>query len=137
LVDAFLAVRRLVDVHNPMLEQAALTDFIVEGHFARHLRRMRTLYAGRRDALLEATSALPLEIDSAQAGIHCVGWLPGGIDEQALLRKAAAHDLDLLPVSRFCIEPLARQGLLLGYGGFEAAEIKKGVRRLASALRSI
>ena len=137
LIDAFLAVRRLIDIHPPLLEQAVLTDFMVEGHFTRHLRRMRTLYAERRAALLEATRELPLEIDSPEAGIHCIGWLPDGMDDLAVVRQAAAHGLDLWPVSHFSLEPLARQGLLLGYGGYSVQEIKAGVRRLAAALHSV
>jgi len=137
LVDAFLTVRRLIDIHTPMLEQAVLTDFIVEGHFTRHLRRMRTLYAERRATLLEAVSELPLEIHSPEAGIHCIGWLPDGMDDLAVVRQAAAHGLDLWPVSNFSIEPLARQGLLLGYGGYNVQEIKDGVRRLAAAMHSV
>jgi GntR family transcriptional regulator/MocR family aminotransferase len=120
-----------------MLEQAVLTDFIAEGHFTRHLRRMRTLYSERRAALLEAASELPLEIDSPEAGIHCIGWLPDGMDDLAVGHQAAAYGLDLWPVSAFCLEPLARKGLLLGYGGFSVQEIKDGVRRLAAALRAV
>ncbi|HSB03201.1 MAG TPA: PLP-dependent aminotransferase family protein, partial [Anaerolineales bacterium] len=78
LVDPFLKVRRLIDIHSPMLEQAVLADFMTEGHFARHLRHMRTLYAERRATLLKAAQDLPLELDSATAGIHCIGWLPEG-----------------------------------------------------------
>jgi len=136
LVDAFLTVRSLIDVHTPMLEQAVLTDFIVEGHFARHLRRMRTLYAERRAALIEAVSELPLEIYSPKAGIHCIGWLPDGMDDLSLVRKAAAQGLDLWPISNFCIEPLARKGLLLGYGGYSVSEIKDAARRLTTAMHS-
>ncbi|MCK6630538.1 MAG: PLP-dependent aminotransferase family protein [Anaerolineae bacterium] len=136
LVEAFLTVRRLIDIHPPLLEQAVLTDFITEGHFTRHLRRMRTLYAERRAALFEAAKNLPLEIDSPEAGIHCVGWLPDGMDEVALVRQAAAHDLDLTPVSLFSLDPLPRRGLLLGYGGYSVPEIKAGVHRLAAALHS-
>jgi GntR family transcriptional regulator / MocR family aminotransferase len=137
LVDAFLSVRSLIDVHTPMLEQAVLTDFILEGHFTRHLRRMRTLYTERRAALIEAASGLPLDIYSPEAGIHCIGWLPDGMDDLALVRKAADYDLDLTPVSSFSIEPLARKGLLLGYGGYSIQKIKDGIRRLAKAMRSI
>ncbi|MGH7495260.1 MAG: hypothetical protein ACREOO_23055 [bacterium] len=72
LVEAFLQVRRLIDVHTPMLEQLALTDFIVEGHFARHLRRMRTLYTERRAALLSTASGLALKIHAPDAGLHCI-----------------------------------------------------------------
>ncbi len=137
LVDAFLAVRRLIDVHPPMLEQSVLAEFITEGHFTRHLRRMRALYAERRAALLEAVRELPLEIHSPEAGIHCIGWLPNGLDDRSVVRQAAAHGLDLWTISDFSLEPLTRQGLLLGYGGFSVPEIKKGVRRLATALRSV
>ena len=137
LVEKFLELRRYMDTHLPILEQAVLTDFIAEGHFTRHLRRMRTLYAERRATLLEAARNLPLDIYAPEAGIHCVGWLPAGTDEQAVVRQGAAHDLELTPISTFCMEPLARQGLLLGYGGFSAPEIKAGVRRLAATLRSV
>ncbi len=137
LVDAFLTVRRLIDIHAPLLEQTVLTDFIVEGHFTRHLRRMRTLYAERRAALLEAVRELPLEIYSPEAGIHCVGWLPDGMDDLSLVKKAAEHDLDLSPISNFRIEPLRRKGLLLGYGGFSIQQIKDAVRRLATAMQSV
>ena len=137
LVDSFLTVKSLIDVHNPMLEQSVLTDFIVEGHFARHLRRMRMLYAERRKALIRAASGLPLEVYSPEAGIHCIGWLPKGMDDLALIRRAANYDLDLWPVSYFCIEPLARKGLLLGYGGYSIAKIKDGIRKLAIAMSAM
>jgi GntR family transcriptional regulator/MocR family aminotransferase len=137
LVEPFLTVRRLVDTQPPMLEQLALTDFIVEGHFRRHLRRMRRLYAERRAALLEAVRRLPLDVESPEAGLHCVGWLPDGMDEHSLVRQAAAHGLNLWPVSSFSVEPLARKGLVLGYGEYRVPEIKDGVRRLAAAMRSV
>jgi GntR family transcriptional regulator/MocR family aminotransferase len=137
LVDPFLKVRRLIDIHSPMLEQAVLADFMIEGHFTRHLRHMRTLYAERRMALLKAARELPLEIDSPEAGIHCIGWLPDGIDDQELASKAPEYDLNLTPVSNFSLEPLPRQGLLLGYGGFSVKEIKKGFQRLGALFRSL
>ncbi len=137
LVDPFLKVRRLVDIHSPILEQAVLADFMFEGHFTRHLRRMRALYAERRSALLVAASELPLKIDSPEAGIHCVGWLPDEIDDLMLASKAADYDLNLTPISSFSLEPLPHKGLLLGYGGFSVQEIEDGVQRLGDLLRSI
>jgi GntR family transcriptional regulator/MocR family aminotransferase len=137
LIDSFLKVRRLMDIHSPMLEQTVLAEFMMEGHFTRHLRRMRALYAERRSALLEAASELPLRIDSPQAGIHCVGWLPNEMDDRALASKAADYDLNLTPISSFSIEPLPHQGLVLGYGGFGAQEIKEGIQRLGNLLRYI
>ena len=136
LVDPFLKVRRLIDIHSPILEQAVLADFMIEGHFTRHLRRMRALYTERRGALLGAASELSLKIDSPEAGIHCVGWLPEGMDNRALASRAADYDLNLTPISSFSIEPLPRKGLLLGYGGFGVQEIKEAVQRLGGLLRS-
>lgn len=136
LVEPFLKVRRQIDIHSPMLEQAVLADFMIEGHYRRHLRRMRTLYAERRNALLEAAGALPLEIESPEAGIHCVGWLPDGMDDLSLASKGLEYDLDLTPVSSFSKEPMARKGLLLGYGGFEVQAIEDGIRRLGALIRS-
>lgn len=136
LFDAFRTVRGLIDTHPPLLEQAVLTDFIVEGHLSRHLRRMHSLYAERRTALLEAIREIPLEIQSAEAGIHCVGWLPDGMDDLSLVREAAAYGIDLVPVSSFRIEPMARKGVLLGYSEYSVDQIREGIHRLAAAMHS-
>jgi GntR family transcriptional regulator/MocR family aminotransferase len=137
LVEPFLKVRRLLDFHLPILEQAALADFIAEGHFTRHLRRVRTLVARRRIALLQAIRALPLEITEFPVGTHFVGWLPAGIDVQQLLHLAAANDLNLWPVSKYSIEPLARDGLILGYGDHDEAEIQNAVHQLATVMQAV
>jgi len=137
LVEPFLQVRRLIDIHTPMLDQAVLADFMLDGHFARHLRRMRALYSERRTALLEAARDLPLEINSPQAGIHCVGWLPDGMSDRVVAGRGAEYSLDLTPVSSFSAAPGARQGLLLGYGGYQVADIKAAARRLGTLLRAV
>lgn len=137
LVYAFRTVRNLIDTHPPILEQAVLNDFIVDGHFARHLRRMRSLYAERRKALLEATRELPLEIISPEAGLHCVGWLPAGMSDLVLIQEAASHGVDLVPVANFSTEPLERKGILLGYSEYTIEQIHDGVRRLAAVMPSV
>lgn len=134
LVKPFLAARQLIDFHMPLLEQAVLADFIAEGHLARHLRRLRTLFAARRAALLAALRPLPLAIHAAPVGSHCVGWLPTGVDGPQLAQQAAANDLNLWLVSTYCMEPLARDGLLLGYGDHDEAEIQGAVGKLAQLL---
>lgn len=137
LVNAFEAVRSFINAHPPILEQMVLTDFIIEGHFIRHLRRMRNLYAERRAALLETARAIPLDIHPPEAGLHCVGWLPEGIDELALVRAAAAQGIDLVPVSNFSIKPLSRKGIILGYAEYTPEQIKDGMKHLAAVLRSL
>jgi GntR family transcriptional regulator / MocR family aminotransferase len=137
LVEPFLTVRRLIDIHPPMMEQAVLTDFITEGHFTRHLRRMRVLYAERRAALLDGLRTLPLDIYSAEAGIHCLGWLPDGMDDLALVRKAAMQGLDLSALSKYSIEPMPRKGLLMSYGGYNVPEIQAWVRQLGQIMATM
>ncbi len=135
LVDAFLAARRFTDIHPPHLEQAVLAAFISEGHFGRHLRRMRNLYAERRATLLRALAKLPLEVYAAETGMHCIGWLPTGMDDQAVARQAAMHDVEVTPLSKFSRLPTPRPGLLLGYAGVDEAQIWAGAHRLAIAIR--
>jgi GntR family transcriptional regulator / MocR family aminotransferase len=140
LVEAFIAARRFVDRHVSALEQAALADFMLEGHFTRHLRRMRTLYAERQAALVaEIQHHLGdmLEIQSSEVGMHLVAWLPPGMDDQAAVRQAAAHGVDTVAISSFGMEPIQRGGLILGYAAVSELEIPDGVRRLAAALHSL
>jgi GntR family transcriptional regulator/MocR family aminotransferase len=140
LVEAFVAARRFVDGHVSALEQAVVTDFMLEGHFTRHLRHMRTLYAERRAAFMaEIQHHLGdmLEIQSSEVGMHLVVWLPPGIDDQAAARQAAAHGVDTVAISGCGIEPMQRGGLILGYAAVAEQEMREGVHRLAVALHSL
>jgi GntR family transcriptional regulator/MocR family aminotransferase len=140
LVEAFVAARALSDRHSPSLDQATLADFIADGHFARHIRRMRALYE-ERQAILVAAAVRELEglldVRAAEAGMHLVGWLPEGIDDVCASRQAAAHGVEAPPLSLYSLAPLRRGGLLLGYTAVGEKEILEGVRRLAKALRTL
>lgn len=137
LVRAAERVLAFINIHPPILEQMVLTDFITEGHLSRHLRRMRKLYAERRAALLEAAQELPLEIPPPESGIHCVGWLPEGMDDLSLTREATTHGINLIPVSSFSIEPMTHKGIMLGYGEYSVDQIKDGMERLGAAMRAL
>jgi GntR family transcriptional regulator / MocR family aminotransferase len=139
LFRGFIATRRLVDVHLPLLEQMALADFIAEGHFARHLRKMRLMYLERRNALVEAlTRELGdlLDVTVPEAGMHLVAWLPSDMSAQAATHLTAAHGLHLLPISQFSLRSLPRDGLLLGFASASPEELRAGVKTLALALRA-
>ncbi|MEP7189771.1 MAG: PLP-dependent aminotransferase family protein [Roseiflexaceae bacterium] len=139
LVHAFTAAKALLDRHAPSVEQAVLASFITEGHFARHIRRTRILYAERQVILLEAAARELgglLEIGPAQAGMHLIGYLPKGVDDQAASRAAAALGVDTPALSSYALMPQPRGGLLLGYTAFTQSEIIQGVCRLARALHS-
>lgn len=137
LAGAFAAARAVVDRHAPTVEQAALADFIAEGHFARHIRRMRALYAERQAALVAAARehlAGALALAPAEAGMHLVGWLPAGADDLAASARAAAAGVEAPALARYVLETPRPGGLLLGYTALDAMQIGAGVRRLAAAL---
>ncbi len=140
LVDAFTAGKALLDRHSPMFEQIILADFFAGGHFARHVRRMRNLYAERREIFI---SAVKNELDGllsiapSSAGLHLTGWLADGVDDLAAARAAAQNDVDCEPLSALCIQKINRSGLVLGYASFNEKEIKIGVGKLATALQKI
>jgi GntR family transcriptional regulator/MocR family aminotransferase len=143
LVDAFIAARALADRHSPSVTQAALADFIDGGHFARHVRRTRALYAERQAALVRAaqrTLGGLLEVAPAEAGMHLMGWLPAGVDDRAAARAALARAVDVPPLSAYRARPTrpsARGGLMLGYAAYAPREIDEACGRLALALRSV
>ena len=140
LVGTFSAARSVMDVCSPLLEQAVLAEFITAGYFERHLRRMRALYAERQQVLVaECRRHLAglLELAPSGAGLQCVGWLERGVDDRVATRAAAAHDVQVTPVSRYTLGRFSRPGLLLSFGGFEPHEIRAGVERLAKALQPV
>jgi GntR family transcriptional regulator/MocR family aminotransferase len=137
LVDYVAATQSITSRHAPLLEQAVLCDFIAEGHFGRHVRRMREVYAERLGVLLEcARERLTglLEIIGVEAGLQTAGWLCGGIAGDAAARAAAARDVEVTPLSRYSRGRVVREGLQLGFAAVDADEIRRGVRDLAIAL---
>ncbi len=133
LVDAFSAAREATDQFSSTLYQAVMTDFIGDGHFARHIRRMRMLYLERRTALVEAIQNQmgdKLEVIGAEAGMHLVALLPPGVSDVALSKKAAEMGISVMPLSSCYLKPPARGGLILGYGGTDAQQIHEGMRKL-------
>jgi GntR family transcriptional regulator/MocR family aminotransferase len=139
LVDVFTAARALTDVHSSLIDQAVLAEFISEGHFARHVRRMRTLYESRQRALLEECRKQLgglLEVERADAGMHLVGWLPDGVSDVEMSKKGAERGLKLSPVSGYYQTKPARGGFVLGYTAFDERQIRDGVRVIKELLRS-
>ncbi len=137
LITAFLAARYFSNRQPARLEQAALAYFITGGHFARHIRRMRTVYASRQNALVEAVEREldgKMIISPAKAGMHLLGWLPSGTDDKKVSAKAQAMGLEAPALSSFAIKSSHAPALVLGYTSVNEAALKKGVGKLAQAL---
>ncbi len=133
LVSRFLAVRQANDLSSAQLYQAALADFIRQGHFARHIRKTRQLYAERRNALAQALRAefgSQIEILGAEAGMHLVVTLPPGLSDAKISARAADRGLWLWPLSSAYVGKTVRQGFILGFGGTKAEEMPAQVRRM-------
>jgi GntR family transcriptional regulator/MocR family aminotransferase len=140
LVGAFQRARALMDRQSPIWEQATLASFMTSGHLDRHLRRMRGIYLGRRDALAHYCgrhlSGL-LELKSDPAGLHAVGMLPGGCDARRAEHAAAAHGIDVLALSRLAREVELPAALLLGFGVVPESAMEGSVVQLARALATV
>jgi GntR family transcriptional regulator/MocR family aminotransferase len=140
LVEVFAAARALNDLHSPVIEQAVLAEFISERHFARHIRRMRGMYEERQQTLVEeARKNLKgmLEVAPAKAGMHLIGWLPEGVSDREVSRRAAEAGLNLAPVSAYCFNQKLTGGLLLGYTAYDEKHIRQGMKKLARVLTEI
>jgi len=140
LVDAALTVRAQGAQHAPTLDQGILTDFLVGGYYARHVRAMRVVCRERRDALIEAAereAAGLLRIERPETGLHVVAWLPPGVDDQAASAAALSNGVEAAALSSYRSAGAGgRGGLVLGYGGLRPKEIATGMRALVHALRT-
>ena len=164
LVERVAAAISITSRHAPLLEQAVLCDFIADGHFGRHLRRMREVYAERLAVLLEGArrhlSGL-LDIAGVEAGLQTAGWLAPGLGEAASAAAAAARGVEVVPLGHYrrlgrrlgrrdaaggrgpgsaakaAAGGADRQGLQLGFAAVDPREIRRGVRELGIALASL
>jgi GntR family transcriptional regulator/MocR family aminotransferase len=137
LVDAFLAVRAMVDAHPSSIAQAALADFITEGFLGAHIRRMRQLYGERQATLIDAFRARfgdRLALAPADAGMHLVARLAPGSDDRAIAARAAEAGVEAPALSTYYQGFATEPGLLLGYAGVDGRTIGRAADRLVRAL---
>ncbi len=135
------AARATVEDQLPSLVQLALADFIAEGHYARHVRRMRVLYRARRDALLAAAAAAGagrLRMRPVGAGLHAVADLPPGLDPVAVSAAAAARGVEAAPLSHYYADPGASpRALVLGFGAVRPERAGAAMAQLAAAIDEV
>lgn len=137
LVERFAAVRYAMDIFPPYLFQEVIADFIYEGHFSRHIRRMRLLYEERRRKLVELLTSScgnMLEIKGSAAGMHLTTVFRSHRDDVGIAQRAAALNLWLWPLSTSYMTKNSRSGLVLGYGNVAVQAIPRAVSKLRSVL---
>ena len=119
------------------LEQAALAAFLADGHFARHLRRMRQAYKQRRQALADELSDAfgdDVQFTLPPGGLHIVARFPGRGGDKALSARCARHGLAASPLSAQSMKYGAGEGLLLGFTNIAEKEVGAMAARLKRAL---
>jgi GntR family transcriptional regulator/MocR family aminotransferase len=118
--------------------QATLTDFIVQGHFDQHMRRMRQLYSDRRQMLVEVGRAELgnlMTFSDSPAGRQVIGWLAPNLDEAEAQRRATARQIDAMALASLTIARSMPPGLIFGIGAADTRAIRTAIKRLGRVLR--
>ncbi len=137
LVAPFRTARLLLDGHTATIGQLALAEFMADGHFHAHLRRMRGLYGRRRNILLHHVRdrLRPfLSRPPGGAGMHLLIHLPDSMDDASISAKASSMRVTCQPLSAFCAGEAKSSGLVLGFGAVEEANLGEMIEKLFGIL---
>lgn len=137
LRERFAKTAMLIGARPPAMDQATLERFLRDGHFDEHVRRMNALYYRRLQTLAESVdSELDefIDLEPAGAGLHAVGWLKRGVEEQVVAECAARAGVELPVLSCFGRTALLRPGVVFGFAAFSEKQIRRAVRKLRRAL---
>lgn len=128
----------LCDQQSPLLEQYALTDFIVEGHLERHIRRMRHLYNQRRQVLvkiLNNTFGDQVMILGENAGIHLMAKIKNSLPDEILIQRAASVGVGLISAQNYYLKEPKTGEFIFGYTQLDEMQIEKGIQRLSDIFK--
>ncbi|BAL22371.1 PLP-dependent aminotransferase family protein [Azoarcus sp. KH32C] len=138
LVDSFIAGNCEMYREGRLTDQAALAEFIAEGHFSAHIKRMRSIYRERRDTLqesLEGRLGGAIARSGGHAGIHLLYHFNGAVDDARVAEKTLSRGVVVRPLSVYYIRPeQARPGLNLGYASVPVERILPAVDVLARVI---
>ena len=118
--------------------QDALAEFIDDGHFAAHIRKMTRIYRERRDHLVQALSAAAgdwLKIAPPSGGMQLVATLGRQIDDHEVAARMIGNGVSLRPLSPHFVGRIRDRGLFLGFAAWNAREIEKGAEIIGAVLR--
>src|SRR5260370_19396675 len=138
LIDSLVKIRSTMDQHSSAIDQATLARFINEGFFLSHIKRMRKLYAERREFFVKEFNKLLGDRSTLQipeAGLNFVAWLRSETDFARVARVCADVGIKPSPLSFYCIEAKLKPAFVFGFAAWTPAQIRESLVRLASALR--
>jgi GntR family transcriptional regulator/MocR family aminotransferase len=131
------AERKSYGAPPSLLVQPALAQFMEQGHFALHIRRMRRIYAARRETLIKALQQGAdgrFTVDAPPSGLSVLLRFTGSADDQIMARKLNGEGIECQPLSSYCHNNPAQKGLLLGFAGFAAKDLEASAGKLVSLL---
>lgn len=134
---AFVTARTLMDGHSAYLNQAVLAEFMADGHFTVHIRRMRQLYKGRKNAFLDAFQrhlSPYATAGVANGGFQVACYLREGLEESATIKAAAAIGIDLPSLERLYFDRPLRSGWVMGYVALAHQEAEAAMKKLTRVL---
>jgi GntR family transcriptional regulator/MocR family aminotransferase len=137
LVDSMAKVRSVMDQHSPAIDQAILARFITEGFFLSHIKRMRKIYAERREFFIDEFNKLLSDrfiLQIPEAGLNFVAWLRRESDFERVARVRAQIGVKPSPLSFFCIQAKLKPAFVFGFAAWTPTQIRESLLRLASAL---
>jgi len=138
LYDAVAEGKLRADRGSPLIEQVAFAELIESGRYDRHLRFMRTRYAGRRAALVAALErhAPGVPLTGLAAGFHGVVRLPDGADEKAVVAEGMRRSIGLYGMATYRAVSSGPPELVLGFGNLSESRIEHGIAAVADLLRA-
>jgi GntR family transcriptional regulator / MocR family aminotransferase len=137
LNESIQKAKQISDWHTCSLTQAALAKFMLDGDFAKHLRRMHKHYEDRRRTLVSSLQnelAEWFEPRIPAAGIHMTARLKGALKEKHLTGGALDPSIGLYGISAFYINRPSQEGLIFGYGGIDSDDIGVAMRKIRMRL---
>jgi GntR family transcriptional regulator/MocR family aminotransferase len=137
LVEPMIKIRAVMDQHSPAIDQATLARFLTEGYFLSHIKRMRKLYADRREFFIKQFNELLSDyfvLQIPEAGLHFVAWLKRKDELPMIGRVCAELGLRPSPLSSCFMKAEVEPALTFGFAAWTRAQIREGLRKLATEL---
>src|SRR6266540_469163 len=138
LIDPLVKIRSTMDQHSSAIDQATLARFITEGFFLSHIKRMRRIYAERREAFVKHFNELlgdRFTLQVPEGGLNMVAWLKREEDFPAISRVTLQIGVKPSALSFYCIRATPKPAFVFGFAGWTPAQIRESLVKLASSLR--
>jgi GntR family transcriptional regulator / MocR family aminotransferase len=138
LIDPLVKIRSTMDQHSSAIDQATLARFITEGFFLSHIRRMRRIYAERREVFIKQFNNClgdRFTLQVPEGGLNMVAWLKREQDLPAISRVTLEIGVKPSPLSFYCIRATPKPAFVFGFAGWTPAQIRESLIKLASSLQ--